>query len=104
MGRVLIPVICLLPILALCGCDAGIETIQAGDVVFQDLNTSQSMAIKLATGSEYTHCGLVVDIDGQLMVCEAVGPVRHSGGPCRFRVELSESNGYIVPGRQNDSG
>jgi hypothetical protein len=48
---------------------------QAGDVVFQSLNTSQSLALRIATGSEYTPCGLVLEKDGRLQVLEAIGPV-----------------------------
>jgi len=47
-----------------------------GDIVFQDLVSEQSQALKLATGSEYTHCGIVFEVNGELVVCEAVGPVR----------------------------
>jgi hypothetical protein len=32
--------------------------------------------VKLATHSEFTHCGVVLPKDGQLLVYEAVGPVR----------------------------
>ena len=49
---------------------------QAGDVVFQDLESSQGQAVKLATGSEYTHCGIVFEANGCFVVCDAVGPVR----------------------------
>jgi hypothetical protein len=49
---------------------------KAGDIVFQDLETSQSQALKLATGSEYTHCGVVFENDGNFVVYDAVGPVR----------------------------
>jgi hypothetical protein len=52
-----------------------LESIRPGDVVFQDLKTSQSLAIKLATQSEYTHCGVVFESDGKLVVYEAVQPV-----------------------------
>ena len=49
---------------------------RAGDIVFQDLESSQSQALKLATGSEYTHCGIVFENDGSFVVYDAVGPVR----------------------------
>ena len=48
----------------------------AGDIVFQDLASSQSEAIKLATGSKWTHCGIVFQLGGKYYVYEAVGPVK----------------------------
>jgi hypothetical protein len=47
-----------------------------GDIVFQDLISDQSQALKLATGSDYTHCGIVFELNGDFVVYEAVGPVR----------------------------
>lgn len=49
---------------------------KSGDIVFQDLSSPQSQAIKLATGSEYTHCGIVFKKDNDFVVYEAIGPVR----------------------------
>ncbi|MDR1394774.1 MAG: hypothetical protein LBK52_01200, partial [Deltaproteobacteria bacterium] len=42
--------------------------IREGDIIFQALNTPQSLALVLATGSEYTHCGLVFEEAGRLLV------------------------------------
>jgi len=49
---------------------------KAGDVVFQDLESAQGQAVKLATGSQYTHCGIVFETNGNFVVYDAVGPVR----------------------------
>jgi len=47
-----------------------------GDIVFQSINTSQTLAIMVATHSVYSHVGIVeVTAEGP-MVIEAVGPVR----------------------------
>ena len=54
---------------------AGEGHFKEGDILFQSLNTSQSLAIRLATKSEYTHCGIVFKKDGALFVYEAVQPV-----------------------------
>jgi len=48
----------------------------AGDFVFQALHSPDHVALNLATGSEYTHCGLVLNDSSGLVVYEAVGPVR----------------------------
>ncbi|MDR1083422.1 MAG: peptidoglycan peptidase [Deltaproteobacteria bacterium] len=45
---------------------------QEGDLLFQSLNTSQSLAIKMATGSDYTHCGIVFISEGRVFVYEAL--------------------------------
>lgn len=49
---------------------------QNGDIVFQDSESSQSKAIKLATGSDFSHCGIVMNINDEWMVLEAVRPVK----------------------------
>jgi len=51
--------------------------LKTGDIVFQKTTTSASDAIMLASGTQYTHVGLVeVDGKGRPRVIEAVGPVR----------------------------
>lgn len=51
------------------------EGFKEGDIIFQSLNSPQSLAIRLATRSEYTHCGIVFEKEGTLFVYEAVHPV-----------------------------
>lgn len=46
------------------------------DIVFSGSTVGQGEAIIAATGSEFTHCGIVFRQDGRLMVLEAVQPVR----------------------------
>jgi hypothetical protein len=49
---------------------------RAGDVIFQSLPHSRVVnAIEGATGSPYSHCGIVAQEDGAWMVYEAFGPV-----------------------------
>lgn len=49
---------------------------RSGDIVLQDLKSPSSEAIKLATDSPYSHCGLVSVEGDSAFVIEAVGPVR----------------------------
>ncbi|MCP4805369.1 MAG: hypothetical protein GY913_00495 [Proteobacteria bacterium] len=49
---------------------------QTGDLVFHRSTSRQAEAISRATGSPYTHVGVVVRIDGQARVLEAVEPVQ----------------------------
>jgi hypothetical protein len=51
--------------------------LKTGDIVFQTTTTSASDAIMLASGTEYTHVGIVdVDKNGRSRVIEAVGPMQ----------------------------
>lgn len=47
-----------------------------GDLVFQRSTSAQSVAVAEATGSEYTHVGVVLRRDGKVLVLEAVEPVK----------------------------
>ncbi len=49
--------------------------LQEGDIVFSSSPAGQGQAIIDATNSPYTHCGIVFQQDGKLMVLEAVEPV-----------------------------
>jgi hypothetical protein len=46
-----------------------------GDIIFQTNSSDFSNAIKLATHSNYSHCGIIFRWKGQKYVCEAVQPV-----------------------------
>ncbi len=47
-----------------------------GDIIFQTSESSQSNAIKLATNSNITHCGILFKKDSLTYVVEAVQPVK----------------------------
>ncbi len=55
---------------------AGNFIFREGDLVFQTFPSPQSMAIQLATKSQYSHMGILLNHNGKLMVYEAVGPVK----------------------------
>ncbi|MDA1005918.1 MAG: YiiX/YebB-like N1pC/P60 family cysteine hydrolase, partial [Verrucomicrobia bacterium] len=50
--------------------------LQVGDIVFQATGGAQCEAIRAATNSQYSHCGVVFSSRGELHVLEAVSPVR----------------------------
>lgn len=56
--------------------DDSFPELQEGDIIFHTSTSSQSKAIQLATGSEYSHVGIVLRKEGELMVFEAVQPVK----------------------------
>lgn len=49
--------------------------LQTGDIVFQATGGEQCRAIRAATHSPYSHCGVVFQSDGKLYVLEAISPV-----------------------------
>jgi hypothetical protein len=53
-----------------------LPSVRDGDVIFQTSRSSQSVAIQRATGSRYSHMGLVLFRDGKPYVFEAVATVR----------------------------
>ena len=52
------------------------SSLQSGDIVFQSSQSSQSEAIRLATHSIYTHCGIVFVENNKVFIYEAVQPVK----------------------------
>lgn len=51
------------------------EEFMEGDVLFQTSHSGQSLAILIATESEFSHCGILFKNKGKWMVYEAVEPV-----------------------------
>jgi len=74
-AHIFIPV--LVTVLFFCGC-TGQTPYQplSGDVVFQISKSEQSRAIQLATGSRYSHVGIIFVRDGKAFVLEAVQTVK----------------------------
>ena len=54
---------------------AGDYAPRGGDVLLQTSRSNQSLAIQLATGSRYSHAGLLIFRHGAPYVFEAIGPV-----------------------------
>jgi hypothetical protein len=92
--RVLLPLFILLTILGSCiilvanaekqpnAADKAIKKEQvifkAGDIIFQSSVSPQCDAIKQATQSAYTHCGIIFQWKDSWMVFEAVQPVKRT--------------------------
>ncbi len=49
-----------------------------GDIIFQESQSSQSMAIQKATKSKYSHCGIIYKDGKDYYVFEAVQPVKRT--------------------------
>lgn len=94
-------VVCLLVLLlSLVACGGGDGNTDAaslakpGDIIFHESRSSQSQAIKLATQSSYTHCGIIFEHDGQLQVLEASSTVRWT--PIREWVESGVDGHFVL--------
>lgn len=77
-----------------------LPALKDGDIVFQSGISPQCAAIKAATHSDITHCGLIYQEKGQYYVYEAVQPVRFTP----LQQWVSRSHGHFVVKRlQADS-
>ncbi len=56
--------------------DLGPADLRNGDFIFQQSTSRQSQAIREATGSDWTHVGLLFEEDGTWMVFEAGASVK----------------------------
>jgi Permuted papain-like amidase enzyme, YaeF/YiiX, C92 family len=59
-----------------CSSKEGVPAVRDGDLIFQTSRSSQSLAIQRATGSPYSHMGLILYRNGEPYVLEAIATVR----------------------------
>lgn len=59
-----------------CAAEGTSPALRDGDVIFHTSRSSQSLAIQRATGSRYSHMGLIVHRKGKPFVFEAISTVR----------------------------
>lgn len=76
---------------------------QDGDIVFHESLSNQSKAIQEATGSRWSHVGIIFQERGRWLVAEAVGPVRYTS-LAKFiaRGKKHEFRIYRLPGLTPD--
>jgi len=71
---------CLLLIVIVSGSVLAAEPLETvlreGDIIFQETRSEQATVIALATGSRFSHTGIILRRNGRLVVYEAIGPVR----------------------------
>ena len=68
--------IIMIAVAASCSSVADVDTLQEGDIVFIESQSSQSPYIKVGTMSKWTHCGIVVNTPEGMKVLEASKTVR----------------------------
>ena len=76
------------------------ETYKNGDIVFQTSESEQSEAIKIATQSKYSHCGIIYIVDGKTYVYEAVQPVKMT--LLKDWITKGKDNKYVVKRLKNE--
>ena len=65
-----------------------------GDILFQDTGGDLGEAIKIATKSKYSHCGMVIKEGNAIQVFEAIGPVQYT--PINEWVKHGTNNSFKV--------
>lgn len=70
------------------------SVLKSGDIIFHASLSDQSKAIKKATNSSYTHCGLIFQNGTEYLVLEAVQPVKLT--PLKVWIENGEYGHYVV--------
>ena len=78
-----------------------LDKIQEGDMVFQTSQSQQCEAIKIATNSKFSHCGIVFIEKGKKYVFEAVQPVKYT--PLETWITHGEGNHFVVTRLKNAS-
>jgi uncharacterized protein YycO len=71
-----------------------LENIQDGDIIFQTSESSQCEAVRIATNSIYSHCGIVYNSKGKKYVYEAVQPVKIT--PFEEWISHGKNNDYLI--------
>ena len=65
-----------------------------GDLIFQSSMSGQSQAIQLATGSKYSHVGILFKENNEMMVYEAVQPV--CATPIAQWIDRGDNDHFVV--------
>lgn len=75
------------------------KLLKNGDIIFHQSRSGQSQAIQEATGSRYSHCGLIFIEKGQYYVYEAVKPVRKT--PLTAWIARGQNGKFVVKRLRN---
>lgn len=75
------------------------EIIQDGDIIFQTSQSAQCEAVRIATDSKFSHCGIVFLMNGKKMVFEAVQPVKLTR--IKDWITHGKDNKYVVKRLKN---
>ena len=76
-----------------------LDQIQEGDMIFQTSESPQCEAVRIATNSKYSHCGIIFIQNGQKYVFEAVQPVKFT--PIEDWISQGKENRFVVTRLKN---
>ncbi len=71
-----------------------LDKIQEGDMIFQTSQSEQCEAVRIATNSKFSHCGIIFIDKGKKYVFEAVQPVKLT--PLEVWITHGSNNQFVV--------
>lgn len=78
-----------------------LSKIQDGDIIFQTSESPQCEAVRIATGSKFSHCGIIFLINGKQFVFEAVQSVKLT--PAEDWIKHGKGHKYVVKRLKDNS-
>lgn len=72
-----------------------------GDIIFQTSESAQCEAVRIATKSKFSHCGIIFTENGKQFVLEAVQPVKIT--PLENWIRHGRNSKYVVKRLKNAS-
>jgi len=73
--------------------------VKNGDIIFQTSLSSQSQAIQMATKSKWSHMGIILVINGEQFVYEAIEPVQFT--PLRTWIDRGKDKQFVIKRLKN---
>ncbi len=77
------------------------QSVQDGDIIFQTSQSKQCEAVRIATNSKFSHCGIIYEINGKKYVFEAVQPVKIT--PFNEWIRHGENSKFLIKRLKNSS-
>lgn len=74
--------------------------IHDGDLIFQTSESKQCEAVKIATNSKFSHCGIILFVNGGEFVLEAVQPVKIT--PLEEWITHGKEHKYLIKRLKNE--
>lgn len=68
--------------------------LRTGDIIFQTSRSAQSLAVQRATGSPYSHCGVIFMQNGKPYVYEAISTVSYT--PLARWIARGNGNHFVI--------
>jgi len=76
-----------------------VDKIHDGDLIFQTSESKQCEAVRIATNSKFSHCGIIFFVNGGQFVLEAVQPVKIT--PLEEWISHGKEHKYVVKRLRN---